>query len=89
MIEKLKPAENVLWEEVEGEVVLLKLDEGKSFRLNRTGGRVWRGIVEKSSLEQIAAGLSDRLTINGYNVNDDLEQFISELIEEKLVVVDG
>ncbi len=85
---KLKPADNVLWEEVEGEFVLLKLDQGNSYRLNRTGGRVWEGIVKRLPPEDIAAVLSEDSSNPDSSHLQDVERFLSELQAEGLVTGD-
>ncbi len=54
-----KPAKNIVWEEVAGEMIIFKLDNGEYFRLNNTGLIVWNGIVDGLRDDKIMRNLRD------------------------------
>lgn len=81
----LRLADNVLWEEVGNETVVLKLDEGKSYRLNRTGGAVWKKIAAGGTRKDISNSLL-QMGAAGESLNSDLDDFIDELKREGLLV---
>ena len=84
----IKPAENLLWEKIGDELVVLKTDSGKSFRLNHTGEMVWGMIAEGNSEEDIIHKLSSLFQESSEVFKQDMEAFLAELKSEGLVVYD-
>ena len=49
----MKPADGVVFQEVEGEMVLLNLEAGRYYAAGDVGARFWELLVESGDLEQI------------------------------------
>ena len=54
---RVRPTKSVHVREFDGEMVLLDLERGEYFGLDELGGRVWRGLVQGETPEQIATRL--------------------------------
>lgn len=82
-----KPAPKVIWEEVNGELVLYKLNTGNYFRLNSSGTAVWKYMLKKLNGLEIAQRMRDTYKQTGEAVDRETNEFLTSLIEEGLVQV--
>lgn len=80
-----RPAKNVVWEEVAGEMIIFKLDNGEYFRLNNTGLVVWEGIVNGLRNDKILRNLRDKFGGSPAQISRDFAEFVENLLTEGLV----
>jgi hypothetical protein len=71
--------------EFDGEMVLLDLERGEYFGLDELGGRVWRGLVEGETPEQIAVRLEPEHDVVLEVLVTDLVALTDELVRRGLV----
>jgi len=83
-----KPAKNIVWEEVAGEMIIFKLDNGEYFRLNNTGLIVWNGIVDGLRDDKIMRNLRDEFGGSPAQISRDFSEFVDNLKNEGLVEED-
>ncbi len=55
---------NVVWSEVDNEVIVLDTSSGDFYSLNGTATEVWKGLESNDSVETIAAHLSAKYGID-------------------------
>lgn len=67
--------------------IIMSIEEGKYFNLNRVASRVWEMIEEPKTLEQIADQLLSEYEISPEDCIRDVSELISELKDLGLVVV--
>jgi hypothetical protein len=85
---RLSRAPEVLFSPLaEGEGVLLSMEVGLYFSLNRSAMVVWETLERESSLEQLAQALCDRFKVSPEQAQSDLAVLLSDMIERKLVRV--
>lgn len=77
----------VLGEIIDGEAVLLHLETGKYFSLNRTGTRMWQLIRESTPEPRIVSMVAEEFSVPEGRVSLDLRVLVSELAARGLVVV--
>ncbi len=79
-------AEQVVFEVVDGEAVLLDLDSGTYFKLNGVGARTWQ-LLEAGprSLSELAEVLVQEFEVTPEVLVGDLEVLLSELSDAGLV----
>jgi hypothetical protein len=82
---ELRPSPNVRAREFEGELVLLDLASGEYFSLNETGLRLWNGIAQGRSADQIAESIAAEYDVTPANALKDVEQVVAELLRRGLV----
>jgi hypothetical protein len=75
-------------EHAEG-VVLIHLVKGTVFSTNCVGAMIWNGAVERRSVQQVAAAISNRFHLPPQDVEQDTEEFLAQLAAEGLVVAEG
>lgn len=78
-------SENVIWEELSGELIVFKLDNGQYYRFNNSGLIVWKGIADSLTKEAIVEKMASAYSINNTQVAKDVEIFLAELKKEKLI----
>ena len=82
---------DVVWRDVDGEIVLLNVVTGQYFGLDEVGSRVW-GLLQQDGEAGTAIGtLCDRVVaefeVDGPTALADLTSLIHQLLEQQLVII--
>ena len=75
---------NVVWSEVDNEVIVLDTSSGDFYSLNATATEVWKGLESNDSLETIAAHLSAKYGIDVAQAGQDVSALAEEFRAMKL-----
>ena len=78
----------IIYEIYDDEVVLINMDSGNYYSLNRTAGRAWAGIERHATTQEIAQELRRDYACDGVQVEEELLRFVKELHQEGLIVPD-
>jgi len=70
---------------VDGEVVLLNLNNGAYFSLNVAGATVWKLCSGKKKIRDIVLAVSRKFPRNKNRINKDVLEFLGELKRQRLV----
>ncbi|MFB9840812.1 PqqD family protein [Mucilaginibacter ginsenosidivorans] len=86
---KVKISDNVLFQQINNECVLLDMDSEQYFGLNDVGARIWQilsedGDTEKALLQLLAEYETDETTLR-----TDFVNLLTELGNEKLIVIEN
>ena len=81
----LRPSPDVQGTSMEGETVLLALDTGRYYTLNRLGSVIWEHCTGHSTISDIHAVLCDRFEVESERALDDLVALVNQLIQEGLL----
>lgn len=81
----LKIADNVLFQEVDGEAVLLSLDEGCYYGLDELGTRIWKLIHQDLDNEQVVAVIVEEYDVAPEQARRDLDKFLGDLEQSGLI----
>src|SRR4030042_1354668 len=79
----------VIHETIDGETVIVNLDSGNYYSLNRVGAEVWKLIGEKVSIGGIIESIANRYDAKKEEIVKAVNHLINELQQELLVVMDG
>jgi hypothetical protein len=71
---------------LEGESVLLNLENGVYYSLNRIGTVVWELLKKDQSLEAVLTAVCDRYDVPEEVARADVAELVTHLRDEKLVV---
>jgi hypothetical protein len=77
--------EQIVWRDLDGEVVILNLESGIYFGLEGTGNDIWRLLAQGCSRAQLAKQLSADYEVSLEQVNADIDRFLAELHAKGLV----
>jgi hypothetical protein len=78
----------VLFNELDGEAVLLNLNSGKYFGLDQTGTRIWHFLVEYGSVELAYQKMFDEYDVEAERLRADLLSLVDQLTALGLIRLD-
>jgi len=73
--------------EIEGESILLDLEEGVYYGLNSVGGAIWEKIQEPVPIEDIVRAITDAYDVERGQCREDVLALVADLQENGLVDV--
>lgn len=82
----LTPHPDVQSTAMEGETVLLALDTGRYYTLNRLGTAIWDQCTGRNTMRDIHAVLCDRFDVSPDRAFEDLVALANQLVEEGLLL---
>jgi hypothetical protein len=74
----------VLIQEVDGEAVLLDVDQGMYYALNEVGTRAWKYLKDSGDVEDAVTGILKEYEVDEATLRDDLHAFVKELVDNGL-----
>ncbi len=83
----LKQASNVTFEKVAGEAILIHLDSGTYFSLNKVGTQFWEMLDGSRTIAEQARILAEQYDVDATMVRDDLLELAIAMQDENLVEV--
>jgi hypothetical protein len=86
---RVRVNESVLFQELQGEAVLLHLDSGMYFGLDPVGTRMWQLIAEHERLADVAGAIVAEFEVSDDQCAIDLLALVEKLEDRGLVTVAG
>jgi hypothetical protein len=84
--QRFRPHPEVIDTELEGQdVVLLHLESMRYYSLNLTGMRIWQGLKQGLSLQEISRRLQDEFEVEAARAEHSVLALVDELCEQQLV----
>ena len=83
--ENIKTSENVLFQEINGEYVLLNMESEQYFGLDEVGARIWQLLSEEETSVQILEHLENEYEVDPQILRRDFVNLVEELKSEDLV----
>ncbi len=80
--------EEVAFRIIDGEAVLLHLDNGVYYTLNEVGSMAWELFDGVTSSEAIVATITEEYEVDTETVREDLRELLKDLATEGLVTID-
>jgi len=77
--------EQLTWQEVEGELVVLDLATSSYLALNRVGAFLWPALVEGASRDGLVAELVSNFVVDDEQAGRDVDEFLAELARRNLL----
>ncbi|HOW35256.1 MAG TPA: PqqD family protein [Candidatus Omnitrophota bacterium] len=78
--------EKIVWRTIDGEVVILDLDSGRYYSLNKTGSFAWSLLNENKTGEQIIEKIREEYGLDYKKASQDIRSLIKDLETEGLIV---
>jgi hypothetical protein len=73
---------------VQGEAVLLQLDNGEYFGLDEVATRIWQLLVENGDLSVVCDALREEYDVAADEAANDVTRLVDELVAKHLLEVD-
>lgn len=77
--------DGVLWQEVDGQIVVLDADKSFFLAVNSAGAVLWQALAEGCSTDHLAEILVQRFGIDEGQVASDVRRFIADLDRRNLL----
>ena len=81
--------DDVVWQRLNDEVVILHVATGPYFGLDGVGSQVWCLIAEHGSRERIVEILKTEYDAPEEQIRQDVDGLIQQLVEKRLIRVNG
>jgi hypothetical protein len=75
---------NILLQEVQGEALLLSIDQAKYYELNEVGTLAWKYLTDTGILEDAVQGILGEYQVDEGTLRHDLQAFARDLINNGL-----
>ncbi|MFL5865792.1 MAG: PqqD family protein [Thermoleophilaceae bacterium] len=82
----MKPASEVVFVEVEGEMVLMDGAGERYYALDDVGARFWQLLLERGDVDAAVAGMLDEYDVDEARLRADIDALIEQLAGAGLVV---
>jgi hypothetical protein len=82
---RFTPNPDVVWRQVEGEIVLVHLKTNQMYALNPTGARLWELLSEGLDTSDIEATLLAEFDVDAGDVRSEIDRLLRELVDAGLV----
>ncbi len=77
----------IITNEIDDELVMMSVEEGKYFGLNAIGASIWEQLEEPKTIESIVNILLDKFEVNQEQCEKESLDFISEMIKKNVILV--
>jgi hypothetical protein len=83
----LQRKQDQLFSEIDGEVVMLSVENSEYYGMDKVGSRIWQLIEKPVALKQLIEILLDEYEVAEEQCKKDTLMFIEQLIEKDLVKI--
>ena len=71
-----------------GETVMMSIDNGKYYNLGTIGGYIWEMIKTPSSIDKLISKLTNEFDIENSECQKEVIPFLEQLLNEKLIMIE-
>jgi len=82
---KVRVAPSTLYREVQGEAVLLQLDNGEYYGLDEVATRIWQLLAKDGDLDAVRDALLDEYDVDEEEAGRDIARVVDELVSRRLL----
>ena len=86
---KIKISDNVLFQQLGAECVLLDMESKQYFGLDEVAGRFWQIVAEDGDTEKALAQLYSEYEVDQETLRQDITAFLDKLEKEKLITIEA
>jgi hypothetical protein len=84
---RIRISDDVLWQELQGEAVLLNLKTGVYFGLNPIGTRIWELLADNSMIRDVVDAIVGEYDVAAQVCAEDVIALIADMQKHSLVTV--
>ena len=82
---KIKQSEEILFQDIEDELIILNISDENYLGLDQVGTRMWNVLLNSNTTKQAYDQLLEEYDVEPTTLKKDLNNFINNLIENNLV----
>jgi hypothetical protein len=77
---------DLLFNEIDGEVVMLSIENGEYYGMDKVGSRIWELLDQPYSFKDLVGKLMDEYEVSEQQCSGDTLAFLKKLTDKKLIV---
>lgn len=77
----------MLSSDMDGEKVMMSIENGEYYGLNQIGSRIWELIETPKTIDELIGKLTDEFDVSPELCENDVMVFLKELLEKNLITV--
>jgi hypothetical protein len=81
----VKRSSDIIASEVDGEMVMMSINQGKYFGLDSIGGDIWKMLESPMKVSDICDRLMKQYKVDEPTCERDVFEFLDQLIEQELI----
>lgn len=85
----LKRKQDQLFSEIDGEVIMLSIENSEYYGMDKVGSRIWQLLENPVSLSEIIEALMEEYDVTVGQCTEDTKNFIGQLAEKNLIEMTG
>ena len=86
---KLLLNQELLQSEIDGETIMMSIDNGKYYGLNTVASRIWEILKTEPLLSELINKLIEEYNIAPTQCENETKEFLNHLIENKLIKIEA
>jgi len=79
---------DLLFNEIDGEVVMLSIENSEYYGMDKVGSRIWELLEQPLSFKELVAKLTEEYEVSEQQCADDTMAFLKKLTDKKLVLIE-
>lgn len=83
----LKRKQNQLFSEIDGEVVMLSVENSEYYGMDSVGSRIWQLLENSVSFKKLIELLLDEFEVTEEQCKEDTLKFLEQLMEKQLLEI--
>ena len=77
---------DLLFNEIDGEVVMLSIENSEYYGMDKVGSRIWELLEQPLIFKELVAKLMDEYEVSELQCTEDTLAFIRKLTEKKIII---
>lgn len=78
-------SDQVMFRELDGEAVILNLNDDSYYGLDEVGTRLWQLLTTSQSLEDVCKAMLEEYDVPEDTLRRDIEEFVRQLLSRRMV----
>lgn len=74
--------------DMDGETVMMSIDNGKYYNLGTIGGSIWELIIKPISINKLISKLTNEFDVENSECQKEVIPFLEQLLNEKLIMIE-
>lgn len=84
----IKKSPNAIESEIDGDVVLMNLDNNEYYSMDNIGSTIWKMLEEPKTIAEILEQLMEIYDVSAETCEKDTMKFLNQLLDKKIIVAD-
>ncbi len=80
-----RPRADVVFQELEGETVLVHLRTNQIYAMNETAGRFWQLLGDTRDRDEVERRLLQEFDVTAEQLHEEIDELLARLVTEELV----